>query len=97
MRLEIITPETKVFEGEVTAVQLPGKDGLFQVLNNHSPIISTLTEGTVKIDLVEAIEAKKVSKLNKLIQVDGSNKIIRVDVKGGVIEMLNNKLIILAE
>jgi len=97
MQLEIITPETKVFEGEVTAVQLPGQDGLFQVLNNHSPIISTLTKGTVKIDLAEAIGAKKVSKLHQLIQVDGSNKIIRIDVKGGVIEMLNNKLTILAE
>lgn len=97
MRLEIITPETKVFEGEVTAVQLPGQDGLFQVLNNHSPIISTLTAGTVKIDLAQAIEAKKATKLNKLIQVDSSNKIIRVAVKGGVIEMLNNKLVILAE
>ena len=51
MQLEIITPESNLFSGEVVAVQLPGKDGLFQVLNNHAPIISALTKGTIKVDL----------------------------------------------
>ena len=47
MHLEIITPESKIFSGEAEAVQFPGIDGLFQVLNNHAPIISALgkTEG----------------------------------------------------
>ena len=30
MYLEVITPEEVLFKGEVSAVQLPGKDGLFQ-------------------------------------------------------------------
>ena len=45
MLLEIITPENKLFEGEVTSVKFPGTDGEFVVLNNHAPIISTLTKG----------------------------------------------------
>ena len=36
MKLDIITPESGIFSGEVTAVSLPGKDGIFQVLNNHA-------------------------------------------------------------
>jgi F-type H+-transporting ATPase subunit epsilon len=45
MQLEIITPEAKIFEGEVDAVQFPGLDGSFQVLNNHAAIISALLAG----------------------------------------------------
>ncbi len=45
MHLEILTPEKKVFEGEVTVVTFPGADGSFQVLDNHAPLISLLKEG----------------------------------------------------
>jgi F-type H+-transporting ATPase subunit epsilon len=95
MQLEIITPESNLFSGEVVAVQLPGKDGLFQVLNNHAPIISALTKGTIKVDLAQPL--KNAKKLNKRVQVDASNKILTIDVDGGVVELTNNKLILLAE
>ena len=49
MLLEIITPENKLFEGEVTSVKFPGTDGEFGVLNNHAPIISTLTSGVIRV------------------------------------------------
>ena len=49
MLLEIITPDTKVYEGEVKLVQVPGSKGSFQILNNHAPIISTLDPGNVKV------------------------------------------------
>ena len=77
MLLEIITPDKKVYSGEVTSVSVPGTDGRFQLLNNHAPIISTLLNGKVK---VKDKEGEK-----------------QFDVKGGVIENLNNKVIILAE
>jgi F-type H+-transporting ATPase subunit epsilon len=96
MRLEIITPEQEIFKGEVEAVQLPGLDGSFQVLSGHAPIISGLSSGWVKIDLTSPFELKV--KTNSLIEKDASNaKIIRVPIKGGVMEMINNKIIILAE
>ena len=49
MFLEIITPDKKVFEGEIKLVQLPGSKGRFEILNNHAPIISTLDKGTIKV------------------------------------------------
>lgn len=49
MQLDILTPEGKVFSGEADAVQLPGLDGLFQILNNHAPLIAALTDGVVKV------------------------------------------------
>ncbi len=49
MYLEIVTPDKKVFEGEVKLVQLPGSKGGFEILTNHAPIISTLNKGTIKV------------------------------------------------
>jgi F-type H+-transporting ATPase subunit epsilon len=49
MFLEIITPDKKVFEGDVTLVQLPGSSGAFEILKNHAPILSTLEKGTIKV------------------------------------------------
>ena len=77
MHLEIITPDKKIFAGEVTSVSVPGKNGRFEMLNNHAPIISTLLNGKVKVKDKEGVKT--------------------FDVKGGVVEMLNNKVIILAE
>lgn len=96
MQVEIITPESRIFSGEATAVQFPGLDGSFQVLNGHAPVISALTEGSVKVDLSAPFE--RTEGTHKLIQEDNSNKkVIRVSIKGGVMEMLNNKVIVLAE
>ena len=49
MILEIITPESELFKGEVNSVKFPGTDGEFGVLNNHAPIISTLAKGTITV------------------------------------------------
>jgi F-type H+-transporting ATPase subunit epsilon len=47
MKIEIITPDKKVFEGEIKSVRVPGKKGSFQVLKDHAPIVSTLENGPV--------------------------------------------------
>jgi len=49
MNLEILTPEKKLYSGEVYGVQLPGTDGLFEVLDKHAPIVSALGKGTIKV------------------------------------------------
>ncbi|MDB4324373.1 MAG: F0F1 ATP synthase subunit epsilon [Flavobacteriales bacterium] len=95
MHLEIITPESKIFSGEAEAVQFPGLDGSFQVLDNHAAIISALAKGVVKANLNTAFSSPNS---NELIKVDASDKkVIRVEIKGGVMEMQNNKVIVLAE
>jgi F-type H+-transporting ATPase subunit epsilon len=50
MFLEITTPDILLFSGEVTSVQLPGIDGLFQILKHHAPLISILKKGKIKIE-----------------------------------------------
>ncbi len=49
MTLEILTPEKKIFSGNVYGVQLPGIDGLFEVLDKHAPLVSALGKGNLKI------------------------------------------------
>jgi len=77
MLLEILTPEKKVFEGDVTIATFPGADGSFQVMDNHAPLISLLTSGVV--------EYKSKA---------GSD---RLAITGGVVEVLKNKVILLAD
>ncbi|MDE5627543.1 MAG: ATP synthase F1 subunit epsilon [Paramuribaculum sp.] len=47
MTLRIISADDILFEGEVTAVHLPGTQGAFTVLRNHASLVSTLTRGRV--------------------------------------------------
>ena len=63
MYLEIVSPETTLFKGEVDSVSVPGINGDFEMLNNHAPIVSILTEGFVKIIGNVSIEKENASKL----------------------------------
>jgi F-type H+-transporting ATPase subunit epsilon len=49
MTLEILTPETKLYSGEVYGIQLPGIEGSFEVLEKHAPLVAALGKGTIKI------------------------------------------------
>jgi F-type H+-transporting ATPase subunit epsilon len=49
MQVEIISPDKKLFEGEASAISLPGVDGSLGILNNHAPLISALKKGTIKL------------------------------------------------
>jgi F-type H+-transporting ATPase subunit epsilon len=77
MHLEILTPEKKVFEGEVLSATFPGADGSFQILDHHAPLISLLKEGVVEYKSKESTHS--------------------VSITGGVVEVLKNKVILLAD
>ena len=77
MYLELVTPDKKVYEGEVTIATFPGTDGSFQVMNNHAPLISSLGKGILSYKDKERLHEMKID--------------------GGVVEVLNNKIIVLAE
>ena len=79
MNLEILTPEKKLFSGEVYGVQLPGITGLFEVLEKHAPLVSALKSGRVKV------------------LKDKNNHLANYDIKGGFVEVLNNKTTVLVE
>lgn len=74
MYLEIITPDKKIFEGEVNLVQLPGSKGSFTMLKNHAPIISTLEKGTITVKDVTGKEF--LFNINGGVIENVSNKVI---------------------
>jgi len=49
-RLEIVTPEKKVFSGDVRFVVVPGELGQLGFLANHAPLMSGLKIGLVKVE-----------------------------------------------
>ena len=51
MKLEITTPDKQLFSGEASLVQMPGLDGLFEVLENHAPLVAALRQGKIKVQL----------------------------------------------
>ncbi|MES2566755.1 MAG: ATP synthase F1 subunit epsilon [Bacteroidota bacterium] len=78
MKLEIITPDKKLFEGQVKSAVFPGSEGSFGVQNNHAAMIATLKKGTIEL-------------------VEENNTPHSFAVKGGVVEIFKNKVIVLAE
>jgi len=77
MIVDIITPDKQIFSGNASLIQLPGIDGLFEILENHAPLIAALKKGKVKI----------VSE----------GETFYFDIKGGIVEVLKNKVQLLAE
>lgn len=95
MYLEIVTPEAVLLSSEVESVTVPGINGEFQMLNNHAPIVSVLGKGTVKISTSQPVDLESISPLFTRDTTDDTVLLLPID--GGVIEMKDNKVIVLAD
>lgn len=79
MQLEILTPEKKIYSGDVYGVQMPGISGSFEVLEKHAPLVSALKAGRLKV------------------LKDKQNHFAYFDIQAGFVEVINNKVTVLAE
>lgn len=93
MFLEIVSPETKLFQGTVTAVTLPGSDGSFQILNHHAAIVSLLVAGDIKIAAPSFAFSKEAA--HHFIKRD--EQTYSLAISSGTLEMKDNKIIILVD
>ena len=93
MILEIVSPEAKLFSGEVSIVTLPGVAGSFQIQNHHAPIVSTLKEGLIKIGAPSFSFSKEWAP--KFTKVDENT--YSLAISSGTIEMNHNKIIVLVD
>ncbi|GAB5510124.1 MAG: F0F1 ATP synthase subunit epsilon [Hyphomicrobiales bacterium] len=50
---ELVSPERQLVSGEATQVVVPGSEGQFTVLANHSPFLSTLKPGILEITMAD--------------------------------------------
>jgi len=46
---ELVSPERLIFSGEVEQVVVPGSEGVFTVLRNHAPMMSTIRPGVIEV------------------------------------------------
>jgi F-type H+-transporting ATPase subunit epsilon len=84
MNLEILTPEKKLYSGEVYGVQMPGISGSFEVLEKHAPLVSALKAGRIKV-------------LKDKSALSGGQNLSFFDIQSGFVEVINNKVVILVE
>jgi F-type H+-transporting ATPase subunit epsilon len=73
MTLEIITPDKKVYGGDVESVTFPGSQGQFQILKDHAPIVSTLAKGDL---IIEASGKKETLVVDGGVVEVSKNKIL---------------------
>lgn len=78
MILEILTPEKKLYSGNVYGVQLPGTSGLFEVLDKHAPMVSALGKGNLKI-LVDKKETTSFSIQSGFVEVLNNKATVLVE------------------
>ncbi len=99
MQLEVLTPDALLYKGIVKHIVLPGLDGSFGVLDNHAPMIAGLKKGSVKVQ--QDPEANKQDLtgeiFGKLTKENHNKAEFTFDIKGGVVEVKGNKVIVLAE
>ena len=82
MKLLVLSPEKTLLSAEVSAVELPGALGRFTVLRGHDRLISSLVEGVVRYQPVEAT-------------VDEPRK--ELAIRGGFAEINNDVIIVCAD
>jgi F-type H+-transporting ATPase subunit epsilon len=93
MILEIVSPEAKLFSGEITSISVPGVDGRFQMLNNHAPIVSLLQKGTVNITAPSFnFDPETASLFTKI-----NDQNYTLEINSGTLELKDNKVIVLAD
>jgi F-type H+-transporting ATPase subunit epsilon len=50
LKFDLVSPEKLVLSAEVDAVQIPGAEGDFGVLPNHSPVMAMIRPGTLTVE-----------------------------------------------
>lgn len=91
MHLEIVSPEQIILSEEVKSVNVPGVSGEFQILDHHAPVVSVLQKGTIKLDSSVTIPKESKDKFYK------EQSKLHFDISGGVIELKDNKVVILVD
>ena len=67
MKVEILSPDAHIYQGDADVVTLPGATGSFQIKNNHAALISNLQSG--ELTLQNGAESKTFQVSGGLVEV----------------------------
>ncbi|MBD3823392.1 MAG: F0F1 ATP synthase subunit epsilon [Epsilonproteobacteria bacterium] len=78
LKLEILTPNGKIFSGDVMSVTLPGEEGEFGVLAHHASLTTLLDAGVIDIEKEDkSVESVLINW--GVVQVDEEKVIVLVE------------------
>ena len=80
LRVRLVTPERTLFEHAAVAVELPAKNGYMEALYGHAPLVAELGAGDVIVHGGP----------------DGPDSVARYNVSWGFVEVLPDRVTILA-
>jgi len=78
LKLEILTPNGEIFNGDVVSVVLPGEEGEFGVLSHHASLSTLLEAGVIDIEL-EDKSTESILINWGVVQVDEEKVIVLVE------------------
>ena len=96
-KLEIISPEKRIFLGDTKMVVIPSYEGDMSILKNHISIISFLRTGIVKVQINENnfsqffVEDGTVEYFNNTLAVLSASAMNIKDLSKGFVENLNKE------
>jgi len=97
MKISVLTPDRTIFTGNVTKVGLPGADGSFQLLDNHAPLVSSLTGGRVTM-VTDAGEYSYYNEdTNGMTKESTPGRSLTFSIDRGFVEVLNNEVNLLVQ
>jgi len=86
LTVDIVTPDDRPFQGPASGVRAPGIEGSFEVRKDHAPLISAFGIGPLIVKTQAAHE-----------YADMHNDRIVFATSGGFLEIVDNKVTVLAE
>jgi len=97
MKISVLTPDRTIFTGNVTKVSLPGTDGSFQLLDNHAPLVSSLTRGRVTM-VTDAGEYSFYDEDSSgMKKENNAGRGLTFSIDRGFVEVLNNEVNLLVQ
>jgi F-type H+-transporting ATPase subunit epsilon len=96
MTISVLTPDRTIFSGPITSVNLPGVEGSFQLLNNHAPLVSALSQGNVTIETGGGAYSFFDEKADVTAEGTEARTLI-FTIDQGFVEVLNNEVNLLVQ
>ena len=97
MTISVLTPDRTIFTGTVTKVALPGSDGSFQLLDNHAPLVSSLTAGKITMTTGAGEYSYFDEDKGGMAKEATPGRNLTFSIDRGFVEVLNNEVNLLVQ
>lgn len=97
MNISVLTPDRTIFTGTISKVSLPGVEGSFQLLNNHAPLVSALSNGKVELTTGNGEYSYYDEESNAMTESATGTRNLTFTIDRGFVEVLNNEVNLLVQ